>query len=173
MELIYLDMHIIVQTPRMIIREFSPDEQQVFLNHFTDEEVCLHLPKRTTDERITIFGNALNNYKVTKQTGTWGMFNKTNDEFIGSCLLRPFNGEPERIEVGYSMDKKYWGQGLGTEMTKAMVEYAFEDENVIKVVGCTTMENIGSQRVLEKAGLKRVDDMLRDGVELAFFVAKR
>lgn len=166
-------MHIILQTPRMVIREFSLDEEQVFLNHFTDEEVCLHLPKRTTDERITIFRNAVNNYSLTKKTGTWGMFNKVTGEFIGSCLLRPFDNDPLRIEVGYSMDKKYWGQGLGTEMAKAMVDYAFEDENVIEVVGCTTMENIASQRVLEKAGLKRVDNLLRDGEELAFFVKTR
>jgi ribosomal-protein-alanine N-acetyltransferase len=157
----------------MIIREFLADEEQVYLNHFNDAEVCLHLPKRTTDERIHIFRTALNNYPGNKRIGIWGMFNKADGEFIGSCLLRPFNNELEKIELGYSMDKKYWAQGIGTEMAKAMVAYAFIDKNVTEVVGCTTMQNTGSQRVLEKAGLKRVDNLLRDGEELAFFVAVR
>jgi ribosomal-protein-alanine N-acetyltransferase len=162
-------MHIIAQTPRLIIREFLPEEQETYLHHFTDEEVCLYLPKRTTDERINIFQTALANYENSKLTGIWGMFNKGTGEFIGSCLLRLFNGDPKILEVGYSMDKKYWGQGIGTEMTEAMVAHSFSDADIDEVVAVTVLENIGSQRVLEKAGLLRADNFFRDGLELAFF----
>jgi len=162
-------MHTITQTPRLIIREFSPEEQETYLQHFTDEEVLLYLPQRTTEERINIFQTAVANYTNSKLTGIWGMFNKQTGEFIGSCLLRPFNGDPKILEVGYSMDKKYWGQGLGTEMAEAMVAHSFADENIDEVVAVTVPENIASQRVLEKAGLKQVDNLFRDGIELAFF----
>jgi ribosomal-protein-alanine N-acetyltransferase len=162
-------MHVIAQTPRLIIREFLPEELETYLHHFTDEEVCLYLPQRTTEERINIFQTALANYENSKLTGIWGMFNKGTGEFIGSCLLRPFNGDPKILEVGYSMDKKYWGQGIGTEMTEAMVAHSFSDADIDEVVAVTVLENIGSQRVLEKAGLKRADNFFRDGLELAFF----
>ena len=162
-------MHTITQTPRLIIREFSPEEQETYLHHFTDEEVLLYLPQRTTEERINIFQTAVANYANSKLTGSWGMFNKQTGEFIGSCLLRPFNGDPKILEVGYSMDKKYWGQGLGTEMAEAMVAYAFTYPFIDEVVAVTVKENIASQRVLEKAGLKQVDNLFRDGIELAFF----
>ena len=150
-------MHIITQTPRLTIREFLPEELETYLQHFTDEEVCLYIPKRTTDERINIYKNALANYANSKITGTWGMFNKESGEFIGSCLLRPFNGEPKILEVGYSIDKKYWGQGIGTEMVEAMVTHSFADAAIDEVVAVTVSENIGSQRVLEKAGFRQVE----------------
>lgn len=162
-------MHTIAQTPRLIIREFSPDEINIYLNHFTDEEVCLYLPKRTTAERINIFQTAISNYANSKQVGIWGIFNKTTGEFIGSCLLRPFNGEVDMVELGYSMDKKYWGQGIGTEMAIAIIDHGFTDTSVKEVVALTVLENIGSQRVLEKAGLNRTDNLFRDGLELAYF----
>jgi len=162
-------MNIIVQTPRLIIREFLPQEKTVYLDHFTDEEVCKHLPKRSREERTTIFSTALTNYAATKQTGTWGMFDKLNGNFIGSCLLRPFNDQPGVLELGYSMEKSYWGKGIGTEMAKAMVNYAFTYENVKEVVGVTTLENTASQRVLEKAGLLRMDDVEKSGEMVAFF----
>ena len=162
-------MRIITQTPRLIIREFIPEEQETYLHHFTDEEVCLYLPQRTTEERINIFQTALAAYANSKLMGIWGMFNKQTDEFIGSCLLRPFNNNPRILEVGYSMDKKYWGKGIGTEMAEAMVAHSFADENIDEVVAVTVPENIASQRVLEKAGLKRADNLLRDGLELAYF----
>jgi len=162
-------MHTIAQTPRLIIREFIPEEQETYLHHFTDEEVLLYLPQRTTEERINIFQTALANYANSKLTGIWGMFNKETGEFIGSCLLRPFNGDVKVLEVGYSMDKKYWGQGIATEMAEAMITHGFSDTDIDEIVGVTVLENISSQRVLEKAGLKRIDNLFRDGLELAFF----
>ncbi|WP_157682327.1 GNAT family N-acetyltransferase [Mucilaginibacter mallensis] len=165
-------MHTILETPRLIIREFLPDEQDIYLNHFTDEEVCRHIPKRTTDERIKIFLIATVNYQTNKKLGIWGMFNKANGVFIGSCLLRLFD-EPDKIELGYSMERKYWGQGIATEMAEALIEYAFTDADVNEVVAVTTLENIASQRVLEKAGLVRTDNVMRNEEELAFFRKSR
>jgi len=162
-------MHIIAETPRLIIREFSPEEQDVYLDHYNDEEVCRYLPVRNIEERIIIFQTALANYVSNKQTGIWGIFNKENGEPVGSCLLRPFNGNLTVIEVGYSLERKYWGQGVGTEMTKAMVAHAFTDEKVTEVTAVTVLENIGSQKVLEKAGLLRTDNLFRDNLELAYF----
>ena len=67
------------------------------------------------------------------------------------------------------MDKKYWGQGIGTEMTEAMVAHSFADADIDEVAAVTVLENIASPRVLEKAGLERADNFFRDGLELAFF----
>lgn len=162
-------MIIIAETPRLIIREFSEQEREIYFGHFTDERVTRHLPKRTKDERSGLFTLALSQYQITKATGTWGMFNKTNNEFIGSCLLRPFVDEAGVVELGYSMDYKYWGKGIATEMAIAMVAHGFEDENVAQIAAVTTLENTASQRVLEKAGLKREGDIVRNGEKLALF----
>ncbi|MDB5124889.1 MAG: anhydro-N-acetylmuramic acid kinase [Mucilaginibacter sp.] len=162
-------MSIVAQTPRIIIREFLPEEEDIYLNHFNDELVTQYLPVRSRDERINFFRKALEQYAVNKKLGTWGIFNKVGGEFIGSCLLRPFNTEPGIVEVGYSMERKYWGMGIGTEMATAMVAHGFTDENTSEIVAVTILENIGSQRVLEKAGLKRMDNLMRDGIELAYF----
>ncbi|MDB4925301.1 GNAT family N-acetyltransferase [Mucilaginibacter sp.] len=160
-------MSIIVQTPRVFIREFLPEEQEIYLNHFTDEKVALYLPKRDREERINIFNNALNQYPITKTIGVWGIFNKANGEFIGSCLLRPFNDGI--IELGYSLEQKYWGQGIATEMAIAMTSHGLSDTNTLEIVAVTVLENLVSQRVLEKAGFKRMSNLSRNGEELAFF----
>jgi ribosomal-protein-alanine N-acetyltransferase len=172
-DFLHLDMTIIAQTPRMIIREFTPDDLETYLTHFTDEEVALHLPKRSVEERTVIFNNALAQYQSTKAIGIWGIYEVNNGEFIGSCLLRPFNDEPDKLEVGYSLEKKYWGRGIGTEMTLAMVKHGFAANNITEIAACTTFDNIASQRVLEKAGLKRTENLVRNGEELAFFRLSR
>ena len=87
-------MHTIIQTPRIVIREFLPEEEDIYLDHFNDEMVALYLPKRSREERKNIFRTALEKYQVSKTSGMWGMFNKADGDFIGSCLLRPFITSP-------------------------------------------------------------------------------
>jgi len=103
-------MNIVTQTPRIIVREFLPEEENTYLNHFNDEIVLLYIPKRSREERIGIFHKALEQYVVDKQSGIWGIFNKADGGFMGSCLLRPFNNEPGKLELGYSLDRKHWGR---------------------------------------------------------------
>ena len=161
-------MHIITQTNRITIREYLPKELESYLNHLVDKQVAVYIPKRSRDERIVIFNNALNHYQTTKSHGMWGMFNNTNGEFIGGCLLRPYD-EPNVLEIGYSIEPKYWGQGLATEMAEALIAYGFANNDITAIVACTQLPNLASQRVLLKSGFKQAKNYMDDDVELALF----
>jgi ribosomal-protein-alanine N-acetyltransferase len=166
-------MSIIAQTPRIIIREFLAEELETYLEHFTDEQVTLHLPKRSHEERIIIFNNALNHYPVTNTTGIWAIFDSTTHDFVGSCLLRPFDGKAGVLELGYSLEQKYWGRGIATEMAIAILAHGFNDSAITEIVAVTTLDNMGSQRVLQKAGFKQGDNLIRNGEELTYFKLAR
>lgn len=166
-------MAIITQTGRLIIREFLPAELEIYLNHFTDQRVLQYIPRRSREERISIFNKALAQYADTKTKGIWGIFSKADDSFMGSCLLRQFADEPGIIELGYSLNHEHWGKGVASEMAAAMVTYCFTNAAITEIVAVTELENTASQRVLQKAGLIQVDNLLRDGEELAYFRLKR
>lgn len=166
-------MQIIIETPRLIIREFLAEEEPLFLNHFDDEELLRYIPKRTREERIAIFQKTITVYDDITTTRIWGIFDKQNGDMAGTCLLRPFNNEPAITELGYSIGKKYWGQGIGTEMATAMADYAFERMSVEKVVAVTIPENTGSNKVLLKSGFTQKENMTRDGIEFAYFERER
>ena len=48
-------------------------------------------------------------------------------------------------------------QGLATEAARAAVRYGFAELGLRRIIGLVMPENIGSARVLEKAGLRYVD----------------
>jgi len=50
--------------------------------------------------------------------------------------------------------KKSWGNGYATEITKALLIHAFENVKLKEVHAVTHPDNIASQNVLKKAGLK-------------------
>jgi len=165
-------MHIIAQTPRFVIRDYKPEEEATYLALFDDPRVTLHLPKRSRREQIEIFRKAIEDYQADSGLGRWGIFNNTDGDYIGMCLLRNYYDEQGRIEIGYSLSHKYWGKGIASEMAIIMVSYALTHTDANEIVGVTTLGNTGSQKVLEKAGLMRMDDFRRDGEDLAFFSLK-
>jgi len=166
-------MHIIAQTPDFVIRNFTPEEEDAYMALFDDEQVTQHLPYRTRQEHIKIFKQALDDYVEINGLGRWGIFNNVDDDFMGFCLLRNYEDERGKVELGYAMHKKYWGKGIASEMATIMVGYALTHTGAKEIVGVTTLENIGSQKVLEKAGLVRENNFMREGKELAYFRLKR
>lgn len=162
-------MHIVTQTNRITIREYLPTELETWLNHLFNEQVALYIPKRSREERIIIFNNALKHYETTKIHGMWGMFDKISGEFIGGCLLRPYHDEANILEIGYSITPKYWGQGLATEMIAGLIKYGFTEDTIKEITAVTELPNIASQRVLEKNGFVRGDNFMDEEIELAFF----
>ena len=59
-------------------------------------------------------------------------------------------------ELGYSLEEKYWGKGIMTEATKALVDYAFKTLNAYEIDAGCFIDNYRSERVLLKCGFKYV-----------------
>jgi RimJ/RimL family protein N-acetyltransferase len=58
-----------------------------------------------------------------------------------------------RTEVGWRLDRAYWGRGLATEGAVASVRYGLEDLGLERIISIIQPENLASRRVAEKAGL--------------------
>lgn len=60
-------------------------------------------------------------------------------------------------ELGYRLCREAWGKGYATEGARALVAEAFEAKGFARVRAKTMAVNLGSRRVLEKAGFHWVD----------------
>ena len=81
------------------------------------------------------------------------------EENIGAGVVG-FKGEPDAIgsvEVGYCMAKAYQNRGYMTEAVYALTDWGFSHPECIRVTaGHVRTDNYPSQRVLTKAGFKRM-----------------
>lgn len=57
-------------------------------------------------------------------------------------------------EIGYWIAKPFWGQGLGTEIGRALVEYARTELGAGRVVAGHYADNPASGRILQKLGFE-------------------
>jgi len=151
------------------IREFTPQELYLFLDLFKSENVTRYLPYKSPEELKGMFEKALLDYK-DGPLSRWGIFNTQNDDFVGVCLARAFAENPEWIEIGYMLRENYWGKGLGTQICKAIAGYCLAADAKKDIVALTDLDNIGSQKVLLKSGFKRIENLVRENKELAYFI---
>lgn len=79
----------------------------------------------------------------------------TDDVIVGT--IGAYDYEDDHIEVGFSIVPGWQGRGLATEALKKVLEYLTENEGIPCVTAWCASENVGSQRVLEKAGMKLVE----------------
>jgi len=61
-------------------------------------------------------------------------------------------------ELGYVVHPSYWGQGVATAAAILMLRHGFGPLGLTRIHALISTENPASARVLEKAGLRRVDD---------------
>lgn len=96
--------------------------------------------------------------------GLWVVRDR-EDQIAGRCVLRHLDVEgTDEVELGYGLYARYWGRGLATEIAKQLLQLGREQLRLPSLVAITTRANVGSQRVLEKAGLMYERDVSHEGV---------
>ena len=81
------------------------------------------------------------------------IWHKKDNKPIGSAGINRINWLNRTanafLQIG---ETDYWGQGIASEATRLMLQYAFEELNLNKIQGRVAVDNIGSWKVAEKLG---------------------
>ena len=98
----------------------------------------------------------------------WAAELKEDGTFIGWIGLTKV-WEPEEmlpaVEVGWFVDRKYWGMGLATEGGRRSLAFGFEDLGLDRIIARYDPENVASGKVMENLGMSHVRDMPRSNGE--------
>jgi RimJ/RimL family protein N-acetyltransferase len=104
---------------------------------------------------------------VQNGIGRWIVFLKESDEdihpFIGWAGLKiesDVNGHERFVDLGFRILPDYWNKGYMTEAGKALVRYGFEVMKYEKIAAYLYSEHIASAKVLEKCGLRAIEEFI-------------
>jgi [ribosomal protein S5]-alanine N-acetyltransferase len=155
---------IMVDTPRLILREFCNEDADALAAVIGDPETMRFYPApldRTGVEEWI----ARNRRRYAKDGhGLWAMVLKSNGEMIGDCGLTVQNVDRvDEIEIGYHVRRDLWGQGLAAEAARACRDYGFARLPVEHVISIIRPENLPSRRVAEKNGMAIWKEEMRKG----------
>ena len=124
---------------------------------YCDPEITKYIPDapRTREEAKEELEWHIHGHPRFPELGLWATIHKETGRFIGRCGLLPWtiDGQQE-VKVAYTIAQEYWGQGLGKEAAHAILYYGFEKLNLSCLICLIDAENIASQKVAEKIGMR-------------------
>lgn len=90
---------------------------------------------------------------------------RRESKVIGSVRLWSVDEANRTVEIGYTFNRRYWNNGYATEAASALLERAFAALKMHRVIATCDTRNIGSLRVMEKIGMRREGQLLRDRLQ--------
>ncbi|WIG24381.1 GNAT family N-acetyltransferase [Bacillus anthracis] len=149
------------------LQEFTVEDAESIYNISNQPEIEKFLPdwKSTKEQRI----NWVVNYEILENKAflhavrittniddhilKLGIFKKTTNEFIGWCCtgIKDELPAPNR-EIMYAVSSEYHNNGYATKATKGLINYLFEKTNVDVLNAIALINNVASNKVIEKCG---------------------
>jgi ribosomal-protein-alanine N-acetyltransferase len=146
-----------LQTSRLILRPLTAEDSEAVFAYSQDPEVARYTgwdAARSISEAEAFVQSVLQRYG-RGSPAPWGVVHRAHQQLIGTCGFSAYSPISGTGFLSYAYSRAYWGQGLATEAAVRAIEFGFTVIGLARIQAMCISENIGSWRVMEKAGLLR------------------
>ncbi len=139
-------------TGRMKMRFLNLGDVNDVCRQFSDPDMTRYFsdPPCDVDEAKEIIEHYLN--PKGKDYLRYGMFDKDNDAFIGTCGYHFWDQEKKQVEIGYDVWKEFWRMGYMTEALPVLIDLCFQVLQVNCIYIITHQQNKASIATVKKFG---------------------
>jgi len=143
-----------IEGKNIYLRELEiHDVNQNYCRWMNDLVVTQYLENRVEKWSIKELKNYVSKIKRNPNTLFWAVVLKDNDQHIGNIKLGHLDGINGFSDIGIIIgEKSFWGKGFATEAIKLVVDYAFNQLNLQKLIAGAHKNNFGSIKSFRKAG---------------------
>lgn len=151
-----------LETERLILRELRLSDAADVFAYASNPAIGKHTawpPHETLadSERYLRQAEAL---RDDPTEALWGVYHKADGRIIGTCGLYDVDATHGSAAIGYVLSLDYRGQGLMPEAMQAVAAHAFRAMGLVRLQGVCRVDNMPSQRVMEKLGM-RLEGVMR------------
>ena len=149
----------ILETERLILREFVPADFEALYAVLADSDIMEHYPYPFDEARVRNWiTRNLERYR-NNGFGLWAVVLKGTDEMIGDCgiTLQKIHGQM-LPEIGYHIRNDQQRRGYASEAAAACIRLAFEKFDFPAVYSYMKYTNIPSQKTAIKNGMRFVEE---------------
>ncbi len=156
------EMQTYIETHRLILRAIEEDDLQGLFELDSDPDVHRYLgrkPVKSIQEAESVIRYIQKQYEEDG-IGRWAVIDKKTNEFIGWSGLkyeREVRSDMHYYDLGYRLKKKFWGRGIATETALEALNYGFRIMGLEEIYAGAHVDNIASNKVLQKAELRFIE----------------
>jgi ribosomal-protein-alanine N-acetyltransferase len=170
-----------ITTPRILLKPAVAGDEADMFALWTEPLVCRFFWDNEPPEQQVATATIAASEQQFQHTGLgqWTAFDRKNDMIIGGAGLLtvenplydrdilPQSGD--QVELNFAFLPAYRGQGYGTEVVRAMLEYGRQVSTGRAVFALVDIANVASARALEKAGMVRRQSIQIGEYEVVLF----
>ncbi|MZQ81315.1 GNAT family N-acetyltransferase [Paenibacillus sp. 5J-6] len=144
-----------IENERLLLRKLTLNDASDIYEYASDVEVSKFTTwekHRSIDDTYTFLNMVLQKYE-NEQPSDWAIVHKDTNQVIGTCGWVYLNEVHHRAEIGYALSRKYWNQGLITDVVRTILNFGFNELDLNRIEARCIAENVGSERVMQKVGM--------------------
>ena len=161
------------ETERLILKPTTPEDAAFLLELVNTPKWLANIGDRnvrTLADAKKYIAERITTQLVRLGYANYTVIRKSDGTKMGSCGLYDREGL-EGIDIGFAFLPEYEGQGYAYESAQKVLDAAISQFGIKRIQGITIPENIASQKLLEKLGLKFVEmtQIAGDDAELMLY----
>lgn len=147
-----------IPTERLLLRRWQPSDMDFFMAMNGDPVIMEYFLKPLDAAGCQKMMGWIENHFSTHGFGFWAVEGLRERELIGMVGCAWFE-EPApftpAVEVGWRFIPSAWGKGYAAEAARASMQHVFKNDITAEIVAFTAVNNLNSQRVMQKLGMTR------------------
>ena len=147
-------MHL--RTERLLLRRWRDTDREPFARMNADPEVMRHFVGPLTREQSDGFAGRIERQFEERGYGPWAVEIPGEAAFIGyvGLLYHTFPAHfTPAVEIGWRLDRPFWGRGYATEAARATLADGFGRAVLQEIVSFTSTLNLQSIAVMKRIGM--------------------
>jgi [ribosomal protein S5]-alanine N-acetyltransferase len=163
----------VLSTDRLVVTTWLPSDLDDLAALHSDPATMRYIGGRTESREESAF--RLDRYIEEQSRLGWTKWRVATH--AGQSIGRGgFGAFGQHRELGYTLRRDLWGQGLATELARALVQWHQTHSDILQgpeLWAFAVAENSASRRVLEKIGFRLVEIKAHGGADHAFYTLDR
>lgn len=146
-----------VPTLGLRLRHWAEADRAAFASLNADPEVMRYFPSTLTAEESNTLADRIEAHFHQHDWGLWVA--EVEGDFAGFIGLNTVTfdtGSPNAPEIGWRLAERFWHRGIATEGARSVLDFAFTELQMQRVVSFTSTLNTPSIRVMERIGMHRI-----------------
>lgn len=144
-----------IETKRLYLRRLETADARDIFEYGRDPEVARHVlwEAYTSVGECKSYIRAMQRRYRLGDPASWGIVLKEEGRVVGTIGYMWYQSEHSAVEVGYSLARACWNQGLMTEALSAVIAYTFDKLRVNRIEAQYELDNPASGAVMKKCGM--------------------
>lgn len=144
-----------LESDELILKKVEDKDADDLFEILTNENVFKYRPGNPL-KNLAAVKNVIGHYERDfnkHKTIFLGIFyRKAENKLVGIAEIFEFDEKASRVEIGYTVNEKYWGKGFATNATRLMLDFLFNVIGVNSIQATPMPVNVKSKNVLERCG---------------------